>query len=206
MTFAEIRSRIFKYWWVVLTSTILVTLMFYPWVNALTYESSISLGMNFNSPSFSTTSLNSGDSSKSLAYVEMSIEFSKYLVARFGSVEIQSSIANAANIKQKSYNDKTPFYTVTPVAAGFVTVSYDGNSTKDQGTQFLSGVKGAYSQIINEWNVARLDEYKISAMDSFNEAVVETERPIQFQVLPIIIGWIVGLAIAVFIPQKKTNQ
>jgi hypothetical protein len=202
MSFEEIRSRIFKRWWVVLITTLVFILAFYPWASSVSYQSSIALGVSFNSKSYTTTNP-STDITKSMAYVNVLESFSAYLEGRFRSVEAQSTIATTAGIKQKTYNEKTPFYIITPVGAGFVSISYSGANTPQEADSFLSGVKLAYSEIVDEWNNSRLEEYKITKMDKFNEAVVESERPLQFQILPVIIGWLFGLVLAVVIPAKK---
>jgi hypothetical protein len=212
MSFEEIRIRIFKRWWIVLATTLVFIFAFYPWASSVSYQSSVALGVSFNNKSYSSSNTNMGaavtstDITKSIAYVNALESFSLYLEGRFRSVEAQSTIATTAGIKQKTFNEKTPFYVITPVGAGFVSVSYNGAATTKEADQFLSGVKLAYSNIVDEWNNSRLDEYKITKMDKFNEAIVESERPLQFQILPIIIGWLFGLVLAVVIPGKKLEN
>ncbi|MEM1312413.1 MAG: hypothetical protein AAGF07_03030 [Patescibacteria group bacterium] len=196
MSFKEVRSRIFKRWWVILTTTILFVLLFYPWASSVSYQSSIGLGMSFSSESFDTDS--------GLAYVEVLESFSSFLEGRFKSVEVQSMVAYSAGLIQTSYDNKAPFYSVVGVGAGFININFDNSDSIEQANDFLYGVKLAYSSIVDEWNNARLDEYKVIKMDKFNEVVVESEKPLQFQLLPVVVGWLLGVVIALILPFKQS--
>ena len=201
MTFAELRTRIFKYWWVVILSCILFTVGFLPFNESERYTASITLGMSLNN----SRPNNTENSDVSLGFVEVLPEFSTYLSNRFSSIEIQDNINQNANLGISILSQEAPFYDVSNSSGGFVNLSVEiGN--RISGDNFLREVKNAYQLIIDEWNNSKPFVYQVTPMTSFNETVVKQGRPLQIQILPTVIGLIIGFTIILFLPLKSTKK
>ncbi len=203
MTIDQLRRRIFKRWWVILLSTLLFTLLLFPWAKTNSYQASLTFGLNLNDQSYLVINQNSND--KSLAYLTANKDFSSYLESRFKNIDIQDTVAKNAGLKIANYSEKTPFYVIGAGAAGFVNLTYQAQSNEDA-NKFLNGAKSAYLKLVDEWNDSRQIGFRVTPMKNFTEAVVNVERPLQFQALPILGGWLFGILLAIIIPENLKKE
>jgi hypothetical protein len=188
---------------------VVFTLSFFSWTKSTNYQASIGLGISFNSQDFlNTTSgkvLASTDAPPQSAseYIYSLSEFSKYLSARFSSVEVQGLVAQKAGLGIQSYDSKKPFYTVTPQTGGYISINYEVSS-KEESEKFIKAIKETYSYLIKtERQSKELAPFKVEPKTEFIESVTTVSRPVQFQILPTIAGLLVGIAISALLPFKK---
>lgn len=188
---------------------VVFTLSFFSWTRSTNYQASIGLGISFNSQDFTNTTsgkvLSSNDINPQSGseYIYSLSEFSKYLSARFASVEIQSLVAQKAGLSIQSYDPKKPFYTVTPQSGGYISVNYEVPS-KEESEKFIKAVKETYNDLIKiERQNKELSAFKVEPKTEFIESVSTISRPVQFQILPTIAGLLVGIAISALLPFKK---
>lgn len=200
MTFNNIRDRIFKRWWLVLVVTLISTVSLYLWSSSVSYQASIGVGASFNSPAY-TQSFKDGNGA--LAYVE-SVDkvFGKYLDSRFSSVEIRSLVAQTAGIGSTSTSTKLPWYTIGSPGGGFLSLTYSTDNNEDA-NNFIKAVKVAYKKIIAEWNEQKQVEFRVIEMQNFTETVVSFKKPLQLQILPLVVGLLLGILVSVAIPIKN---
>jgi hypothetical protein len=209
MSLEEVIKRILFRWWLILIIMVVFTLSFFSWTKSTNYQASIGLGISFNSQDFlNTTSgkvLASTDAPPQSAseYIYSLSEFSKYLSARFSSVEVQGLVAQKAGLGIQSYDSKKPFYTVTPQTGGYISINYEVSS-KEESEKFIKAIKETYSYLIKtERQSKELAPFKVEPKTEFIESVTTVSRPVQFQILPTITGLLVGIAISALLPFKK---
>lgn len=198
MTIADLTRRIFAYWWVIIITGTAFSLLLFPWTNQVQYVGTITVGINLNDPTLSSLE------ESSLAYVESFEALSTYIDQRFSAIDIQNIVSQESGLNIPSLVEGKPFYEVTLQGAGFSNISYK-TPHKDQAERFTQGVKVAYTQIVEEWNESRQSEFRITPMTQFTSSVVATQKPVQFQLLPIISGILVGIVVIVILPLPKTK-
>jgi hypothetical protein len=201
MTISDLTRRVIAYWWIIVATCVAFTLLLFPWSSDVQYVASITVGINFNDPSLSDF-----DQSQ-VSYVESFEQISLYIEQRFSSIEIQSIINQEGELGRGSLSNGNPFYEVENQGAGFVNLALASNN-RGEAERFLVGAKAGYNQVINEWNSSRQDEFRIQPMTSFSESVVEVIRPIQFQLLPVFSGLLIGVVLIMILPlpQKKAKK
>lgn len=201
MTFGELRKKLINRWLVVAILIIVTNLVLLPRINQESYVASIGFGLN---PSTQKTddSLSAGNNGEGYGLVLE--QLSLYISNRFSSIEIQSKIASELGF-ESNYKVESPFYDVNPQQAGFVSLTYS-NPNKENAEKFFPATKTVYQQIINEWNSSRPEVYKIRAMKDFNQSVSVNSPTKQFQILPTLVGLLVGLAIILTIPLKSNKK
>lgn len=198
MTIGEVISRLKKYWIVIALCTLIPTLFLFQWSTQKLYQGSVTVGMQLNNEMFlqapnSITALNG------TLYSDMLTSFTTYLSARYTTPQIQSRIADQAGLTQKDYSETKPFYTVTPQSAGFVTISTT-TADREQAEKFNTAAKDSYNDIVKEWNEARLTTYQVRPMNAISSSVIELQRPVHLLLLPAVVGFLVGVSLALIIP------
>jgi hypothetical protein len=209
MTFEEALKRIIFRWWLIILIVATSTLVFFNWSNSSSYQSSIGVGISFNQEDFLSQfsgqpvpqSLNRGSE-----YVASLEEFSKYLLARFSSVEVQGLVSRRAELGIQNFDSKSPFYNVTTQNGGYVSISYE---TKDRqtGERFIQAIKETYNILIEkERKSGELSAFQVTPKTEFIENTASISRPVQFQLLPSVAGLLVAITIATLIPRKIKNN
>lgn len=200
MTFNNIRDRIFKRWWLVLVVTLISAASLFSWSSSVTYQASIGVGASFNSPAYIQSFK---DGHGALAYVE-SVDkiFGKYLESRFNSLEIQNLIAQTAAISSDSISTTLPFYKVGSSGGGFLSLTYSTDNN-EYANNFIKAVKVVYKKIIADWNEQKQAEFKVIEMENFTDTVFSVKKPLQLQILPLVVGLLLGILVSVTIPIKN---
>jgi len=199
MSIKDLTRRVIAYWWIVIATSVAFTLFFFPWSNETQFVGTITLGINFNNPELSSLD------SSSQAYVESFESLSLYMEQRFSAIDIQSIIVREGNLGISSLSNGNPFYDIENQTSGFVNLAYSSTNA-DQSTRFIQGAKVAYVRVIEEWNEQRQSEFRATPMTSFVEGVIELQRPIQFQLLPVISGLLVGVLLIMVLPDPKKKS
>ena len=199
-----IRCR--KFWWIPLILTILFSAFgFSEFANKIEYRANISVGATYNNPEYLKTLPQ--DRALSLS------KLGEYLSNRFKAPEIQIRIAqetreaNSTNRKNLEVSDisidyKKTFYDVANQENGFVSIGANFKS-EAEAQSFLAAVKGTYKNLIETENYSELPAYRIRPMDNFKESVIIVKTPIQFKILPTILGFLLGLLLLLILPFNK---
>jgi hypothetical protein len=204
MSFEMFLIRCRRFWWIPLLLTILFTFLgFSSFVDKVEYRANISVGATYNNPEYLKTLPQ--DRALSLS------KLGEYLSNRFKSPEIQVRIAqetqdaNSSN-KQKSneisevtIDYKKPFYDVANQENGFVSIGANFRNEVDA-QSFLAAIKSTYKNLIETENYSELPAYRIRPMDNFKESIIKIKTPIQFKVLPTILGLLLGLLLLLVLP------
>jgi len=197
MTFSDVLNRALKRWWIIVIAIVISTLAFFPWSTDTLFKASIGIGVSLNSPELEKRDNVRTDFSGSL------VELGKYLETRFTSIEVQSLVASRAGIAVSSYSPTKAFYTVTPGSGGYISISYDAKN-KDEANSFLTAIKSVYNDVVTlEKFNSETPSLSIKPKTNFIETVAQSSRPTQTQVLPSVVGFLIGLLVAVLIPVKK---
>ncbi len=196
MTFGNLQKRLLKRWWLVLVSSAIVTLLFIPWIGSKAYYASSVVGLSFNNQKFTLAQNNIAQ-----GYVSSEAAFSEYLEGRFSAIDIQQQLATKANLKIKNLQDKKPYYVVSRIGNGFISIGYQADN-QDDAKKFNESTIEAYNLIVKEWNDARLDEFKVEPKQNFNQSISPVTKSVQIQILPSLVGLLFGTAISLLIPLK----
>jgi len=200
MTFGTILQKLTKRWPIIVLVTVIFGLSTFGWISEKYTVTSITVGANLNSPELIAVK----DGAQS--YALLAQQLSNYLSSRFASITIQSSISKEMGVEQSNYSEKKPFYEVSGEGLGFVSLTYR-NLQASTADKFNQAVKNVYNDLITkEWNNQRQTSFMIQPMNNFLESKTVEDRPIQSQILPVIAGIILGLAIVIFIPLKKSES
>ena len=206
MSYEMFLIRCRKFWWIPVILTILFTFLgFSSFVDKIEYRANIAVGLTYNNPEYLKTLPQ--DRAISLS------KLGEYLVNRFKAPEIQIRIAqetleaNSANKKGIEASDvsidyKKTFYDVTNQENGFVSIGANFKS-EAEALSFLTAVKSTYKNLIETENYSELPAYRIRPMDNFKESVIIVKTPIQFKVLPTILGLLLGLLLLLILPFNK---
>ncbi len=206
MSYEMFLIRCRKFWWIPVILTILFTFLgFSSFVDKVEYRANISVGATYNNPEYLKTLPQ--DRAVSLS------KLGEYLVNRFKAPEIQVRIAqetreaNSANRKGLETSDitidyKKTFYDVTNQENGFVSIGANFKS-EAEAQSFLSAIKSTYKNLIETENYSELPAYRIRPMDNFKESVIIVKTPIQFKILPTILGLLLGLLLLLILPFNK---
>lgn len=198
MTFADVRHKILNRWLLILVFVIAFTVSFFPWSSANSYLGAIGFGVSLNSDQY----LQSADGNESQAYVESLEAFSLYLTARFTSIEVQGRISTEAGLGISNFNPITPFYDVKPQNGGYVSLSFE-SSSEQAVKNFIGASKKIYLEIVATERISgELDKFKISPKAEFIESINLVSKPVQFRIFPSIVGMLVGLCLAIIIPNR----
>lgn len=199
MTISDLTRRVLAYWWIIIATGVAFTLLLFPWSSDTQYVGAITVGINFNDPSLSDFE------QSQISYVDSFEQLSIYVEQRFSAIEIQSTINEEADLNIGSLSNGNPFYELENQGAGFVNITYTANN-REEAEKFLIGAKAGYNQIISEWNDARQNEFTVRPMTTFSESVVEVQKPIQFQLLPVISGVLIGVVLIMILPKPKQKK
>lgn len=202
MTIQNIINKIIARWWLVLIFFLISLAVFFPNLSSHYYKASIGLGANFNSPAF----IRSGIQTSS-QYVEGMDELSRYLSARFSSVEVQMRINQEAELGLTNFQATTPFYEITRQGGGYISITFD-SSKKEKAEKFLEVVKNVYSEIITTEMSGDhvLVDFQIKPQEDFFSHISEVRKPLQLKILPILVGLLAGLFVAIILPYKSEAQ
>lgn len=204
MSFEMFLIRCRRFWWIPLLLAVAFTFFgFSSLVDKVEYRSNITIGATYNNPEYLKTLPQ--DRAISLS------KLGEYLSNRFKSPEIQARIIqetveeNSSN-RQKSneVNDilidyKKTFYDVVNQENGFVSIGANFKSENDA-QSFLTAIKSTYKNLIETENYSELPAYRIRPMDNFKESIIKIKTPIQFKVLPTILGSLLGLLLLLTLP------
>lgn len=201
MTFKEIRDKIIAYWWIIIATFVGVVLVFLPWSSQRMFVSENIANLHFSNPAFSDVS------NSAQGYVDSMEAFTLYLVNRFESIGIQQKIVQESKLAISSLKDGSPFYDVTLLGGGYVSISYTASSSQEA-DMFNQGVKSAFEQIISDWNQSRLPEYQVNKTLQPTSTVVDTSKPLQLQVLPVLVAVLVAIIVVLILPvsEKKSKS
>jgi hypothetical protein len=196
MTVSTLLNKLKNYWYIVLILPILFSLFgFSSYNNKTEYKASIGLGYTFNSPDYSKVSSDNYDRAINSG--------GEYLANRFKSLEIQKRVALDMGISDGRLDAKKPFYDLANQQAGFVNVVASFGS-EVEANSFLVAIKKTYTELLQtEKNFNENSPYKIKPMENFIQSVSKASTPIQFQILPTIFGFLLGVLIALLLPNKK---
>jgi hypothetical protein len=201
MTFFDVRAKIIARWWLILAFIIGFSLAFFPWSTQRSFMGSIGLGISLNSPEYAQSATNNSSS-----YAEALTEFSLYMTNRFTSVEVQSKIAQEANLPITDYSPTSSFYEVTNQSGGYVSITHTFG-TREEAERFIRATKEIYREVVQiERNSRELAIFKIDPKTDFVESVVEIRRSPQYQALPSLAGLLLGLTVAIIIPYKTETK
>jgi hypothetical protein len=195
MTVEEILKKIRQRWWFILAVLIISSLIFLPKLNQVNYTGSIGLGANFNNPAFIN------NQNGTVQYVTGMDELSKYLAARFSSVEVQIRVSEAAGMGINSFDVMSPFYEITRQGGGFISIKYeDASLERVQG--FIDAVKVVYTELLNTEMLSNtvLTEFQITPQTNFVSSIQETKRPLQIKILPVLAFFLLSVLVVVVIP------
>ena len=206
MTFEMFLIRCKRFWWIPVLLAVSFTFFgFSGFVDKVEYRASIGVGATYNNPEY--IKITPQDRSLSLS------KLSEYLANRFKSPEIQLKVAeetreaNSSNKKAGVVSDisidyKKPFYDVLSQENGFISVGANFKS-ETEAQNFLTAIKVSYRNLIETENNSELPTYRIRPMDNFREAIMQVKTPIQFKVLPTILGLLLGLLLMLVLPFRK---
>lgn len=201
MTIADLTKKILAYWWIIIITCVGFGLLLFPWTNETQYVGTLTINANFNNPS-----LSSFEGSQE-AYVDSFEMLLIYMERRFSTIDVQKTIADEAGINSNSLSIGSPFYNVESLGAGSIQLLYSANS-QEEAEGFIRGAKIAYQGVVADWNLDRQDEFTIIASDTdeLSSSVVKVDRPIQFQILPIVSGLLIGIFVVAILPLPKTKK
>jgi hypothetical protein len=204
MSFEMFLIRCRRFWWIPLILAIAFTFFgFSSLVDKVEYRSNITVGVTYNNPEYLKTLPQ--DRAISLS------KLGEYLTNRFKSPEIQARIIqetveenSSNNQKSNEVNDisidyKKTFYDVTNQENGFVSIGANFKSEADA-QSFLAAIKSTYKNLIETENYSELPAYRIRPMDNFKESIIKIKTPIQFKILPTILGLLLGLLLLLTLP------
>ena len=200
MTVQQFLSKLARGWWIILLLTLVGLSVSLFAGKQSGYISSITVGMNFNNQTPSLTPQK--EVIKDQSYAILTNQLSTYLKGRFTSPVIEYKIGERMGLKVDSFDPKKTFYTVTDQNLGYVSLDFRTNNDKE-GQKFIQAVKDTYSnEVISEWNNQRAVDYQIKPMTDFVSNTMPEHVATQTQILPVVIGLVLGLAGAVLLPNK----
>lgn len=196
MTVSQFIHKIKKYWYILLILPILATFLgTTSFASKSNYQASITVGVSYNNPDY----VFSGNEN----YDRQLNALSEYLTNRFKSVDVQKKVVDFMDPKNNldnKINPKKPFYEITDQKSGYVNLSAVFGS-ESEAKKFNEAIKSTYQSVIKlEKNQNELSNYKVEPMTNFSESVTIVKTPIQFQILPTIIGFLVAIIIILFLP------
>ncbi len=203
MSYQMFLIRCRKFWWIPFILVILFSFLgFSSFVDKVEYRANITVGATYNNPEYLKTLPQ--DRALSLS------KLGEYLSNRFKSPEIQIRVAqetreaNSTNKKGLETSDiaidyKKTFYDIANQENGFVSIGANFKS-EVEAQSFLAAIKGTYKNLIETENYSELPAYKIKPMDNFKESVIIVKTPIQFKMLPTILGLLLGLLLLLILP------
>jgi hypothetical protein len=199
MTVSQLIRRINKYWYVLLILPLIGAFLGVTSIaNRTNYRSSITVGVSFNNPDF----VFSGNEN----YDRQLNTLSEYLTNRFKSTDVQKKIIDIIDPNGGSdsrIDPKKPFYEIVDQKSGYVNISAVLPS-QSQAKTFSEAIKTTYQNIVTlEKNQNELTNYKVTPMTNFSESISEVSTPVQFQVLPAIIGFLVAILIVSVLPLRN---
>lgn len=198
-------QKLVTYWYVIIIGAILFGVGFIPWSRSTTYQASIGYGIAFDNISEDASALQSTGSSNVLStYAFILEEISKYLFARFASIETQTFIDSEMGLSHGQYSSTKPFYDVVNQSAGFVSLSYQAG-TREEAEKFIEASNKAYINIVDEWNQNRPELFQTTPSQSRTFAIAEVPLQRQLQFIPVFVGLFVATAIVLVLPLKKNK-
>jgi hypothetical protein len=207
MSFEMFLIRLGRFWWIPLVLAVTFSMFgFSSFVDKVEYRANISIGATYNNPEYLKTTPQ--DRALSLS------KLSEYLVNRFKSPEIQFRIAQETQEANSSYKSnkneiddviidyKKTFYDVANQENGFVSIGANFKNDADA-QSFLVAIKSSYKNLIETENYSELPAYRIRPMDNFKESIIKVKTPIQFKILPTILGFLLGLLLLLTLPFRS---
>lgn len=198
-------SRILKYSWIIIIFTIISAFASFWALSKETYQANITLGLNFNSPSFLETKQDSVFGSTP-NFVDTQGKLSRFLENRLASVESQKIIVNELDLEVNNLNSDKPIYKLSDQELAFITVTYS-TSDKAKAEKFNQVMQlKVYPSITNQWNDGRLANFQITPAQNPVQSVQTISNSIQNKlVAPVSVLLISTIVIGLWPYSDKNN-
>ncbi len=225
MTFAQLLEIFKKRWWLPLVTTVLFTSIglgfFSPQIK---YQVNISFNITTKNDKEIVQEAICPDINKALVEIDPEVwgkveksminkehvyfkvlrTIKSYFMNRFNSVDIQAQIANQIGYSTDNLRRQSPFYSIVDYdlgGLGFEFVSTDRNQVE----KFDEAVSVVFENIVQEWNQEK-DVFAVRLLSDYTQASVILVRPnLQQYALPIVAGFVFGLALAFLLPKSKNK-
>ncbi len=225
MTFAQLLEISKKRWWLPLVTTALfasIGLGFFP--PQIKYQTNVSFNITTKNdkeiiqetlyPNVNETLVELDPEvwgqvqekmiNKEYVYFRMLRTIKSHFINRFVSVDVQAQIANQIGYSTDNLRRQSPFYSVIDYdlgGVGFEFVSTD----KNQVEKFDKAVSVVFENLVQEWNQEK-DIFAVRLLSDYTQASVILVRPsLQQYALPIMAGFVFGLALVFLLPNSKNK-
>jgi hypothetical protein len=202
MNFENIFEKIKRGWIIVLLTTVIGFLSSMLLFSSKTYVANISFTLPIDPIYVQITEEEQEKTTLRYEYITLLEGLSEYMRLKFTSPTNQLKIAEDLDIPTNNLEHDNPFFAARVQRMGFIELSYETNDLSDARI-FLASSKEVYFDIAREWNYNRPEKAKVTPQEEFEVSIIEHEVPLQNKVLPPLAGFVLGLGLVIWMPNKK---
>jgi hypothetical protein len=209
MTFLEFRQKLIARFWWILILIVVFNGLGWSWMNSVKYNSLSSFQLNLNKDFYEIENFASklGDR---VILAENNLSSSYSTNANFVAKYFQDFLLSGSTVKKIKDNgalastsavDK-PQYLVSILGNAVVEVKYEFPK-EEEALKFNMALAQVYKTEVEQWNNNKPEMLQIAASEPIS-TVAPSEKSIQLKILPSLAAIILGLALVVVVPVKKT--